>query len=265
MKNSLLLFVKNLKSDIYRCITSMNFWISIVGIVSSLFLGVKVINAWETSVMYIFARISLSFIFLLVFIFCTSAYGISFCEDLENNYIVQQVVRGSLSRYVIAKSITIIISSLAVLMVGIVIFVLILHIFFPWYLVDDSIYSAVLRSGGLKIFVRNEQFILYYLFFGLQYGILIGNLALLSSFVSLYISNRLLLFSLPIMSYYVLSYVFSLVLPSELNLTMFFNPMFNVFNNDIKSFFATVIIGSISSAILCLVIYRKLRRRMENE
>ena len=59
---------------------------------------------------------------------------------------------------------------------------------------DTDCWGAVFCSiaGGLRIFLKNRKFELYFLCYGMQYGLLSGILSLWASYLSLCISNRML-------------------------------------------------------------------------
>jgi hypothetical protein len=96
----------------------------------------------------------------------------------------------------------------------------------------------------------------------MQYGILAGILSLWAAYFSLFISNRMLVLSAPMIQYYFMDYILSSVSSGTLNLAVIFSPSNNIFLNDFLSVSLVVIIAVINLILLRKFLIRKLRRKI---
>ena len=97
--------------------------------------------------------------------------------------------------------------------------------------------------------------------------VIIGILALISLYVSLFIANKLLILSIPVIAYYFLSQSLIKVFPDNyyVNLDYIFGGIKNVFGNDICSFLYACIFFTVAVIIMTRFIYSKLERRIVSE
>lgn len=262
-QNSLLQY---LKMDFYRSLFSWQFLIGIFGVVCIMFLAIFENNQLDTSVLYVYAMVVYGLPFMTVHIMCAFPYATSFCEDWENKYFHLEVVRGKLGYYICSKVVVIFLTSVLTLVIGSMIFVCVLHLFLPWIMQQDSIYMGYLETGGLTQFLRSQNFILFFLLSSVQYGLLSGILALLASYVSLFISNKLLILAVPAIGYYFIENFMSVLLgKNTFDLILLFDSSYSLFSNDLLSYIFSVGISILSVVIFNFLIYKRIKGRMQNE
>lgn len=92
-------------------------------------------------------------------------------------------------------------------------------------------------------------------------------MALLASYVSLFISNKLLTLAVPFMGFYLISYYSSALFGSneKWNLVYIFNATYNIWDNDIFSFAYALAIGTLLAGVLGVLIIYRLGRKVSNE
>lgn len=139
---------------------------------------------------------------ILTYIFCMSAFSFVFCEDLENSYIRYSVIRFNLHPYVFSKVILIYLSSMACMISGGILFVFGCTAIVPWASPKDI--ADGFGAWGEEEFgflLKEKHYVLYY-FISLAFlGLLAGSLSVMAAYVSLYIRNKVMAFSLPILLY----------------------------------------------------------------
>lgn len=253
-----------IKMDLYRSIFTWRFFAGILGVFLVMIIATFEDINLDSSVVYIFYLVTYGMIFLMTYIFCTFVYGGCFCEDYENKYISIQVIRGSLKQYVLSKVLIIFFTSILVMTFGILIYILFIRYALntPWIKVNDNMYEDLMHTGGFRNILKRQQFILYYILYGIQAGALAGILSLISSYVSLYIPNKLLLVTVPSMSFYFLNQFIS---------RMGF-PFYSIFdakntmcNNYVLSLFCTLGITLVCLMCMYYAIYKKIKGRIKNE
>ena len=256
-----------LKVDLIRAMWSWKFLIGILGVCLVMYIASLEGIASDTNVTYVVWLIVYGMLFMISLVFSAFPFAGCFCEDFEQKFAYSQIERGNMKSYAIAKVIAIMLVTSITMMLGMVLYVSLLHIKLPWFSEEDAICQSALTLGGFRAILQKEWYYLYFALFGLQYGILAGFLALLAAYVSLYITNKLLVLSVPFMSFYFISY-YSRALFGDLekiNLIYIFNATFNIWDNDIFSFGYAVLVGLIFMIILGSLIFAKLKRKMNYE
>lgn len=253
--------------DFERAFLSTRFVISFIGIAAVLFwccLDTVIIG---NSVLHLIWWSTYSMQFVLVMIFCAIPYTGSFCEDLENLYCYPQLLRGKLSSYCISKVGIIALSSIITMVIGMFLFTLLLKMYIPWVDSAGSVYQSAIRSGAFHTLLINKNYYLYIFFFSVQYGILTAILSLISAYISLFIANKLLVLSIPVMAFYTLTQYSTDIFGdnSKMDLTAIYGGRSNVFQNDFSSFLYAIILGIVSIVILGRLIYVKMRRRVSGD
>lgn len=253
--------------DSWRCICSVKMIVGIVGVVFSLllasgnFVAITVLDYYSTALYGV--------PFLLTMPFCAFSYADCFCDDLETKYINASLIRGGLKRYAFSKVIVTFISSVVTMIMGNCIYVLILHIRYPWYVGEESTYTTLINSGGFRYFLNNGQWMLYFSLVALQLGLLAGILSVFASYISLYISNKLLVISVPLIGYYLLYYYVSALAGDVVwfDLKCIFDATYGmkVCDNDLLAFLYAVFVAVVVVGGLYVAIYRKIRRKLERE
>ncbi|OYP55487.1 hypothetical protein CG709_01450, partial [Lachnotalea glycerini] len=228
------------KIDLKRAILSFKFLISIISVAIILIWSSLSSNGKikENTIIFLLWWSAYNIRYVFVMFFCSIPYAGCFCEDLENGYIKQLVARGNLLSYCISKTMSIVVSAIGTMVIGVCIFVLLLKFFIPWTELNNSVYLAAIRSGSFHSIILTGHYFIYSLLFAFQFGLLTAILALLSACVSLFLSNKLLVWSIPIIAYYLISqYSWTLFSGSYmLDFDIIFSGRYNIFNNDLLSF-----------------------------
>lgn len=255
------------KTDFIRAFTSKEFVISIFGILLLLFMGCLSDGVQGNSVVRLVWYSTFGVQFLVVMVVGAAPYAGSVCEDLEYGYIHQILIRENLRNYCISRAITVLLSSIGSFTIGMMSFAAILKCRLPWIDTRDSVYQAAVRSGSFRQLLLGEYFYLYVLLFSIQLGMMIGILSLFSACISLFISNKLLVMSIPVMAYYFISQYAVEIFPdyNYFNLDLIFGGKKNIFDNDVMSFaYAILVMCLIGTALTCLLYFR-LQRRVNGE
>ena len=72
----------------------------------------------------------------------------------------------------------------------------------PW--VDEGMAEYISMFGGYRSFLDHGQYLLWFWFYGMQWGIFAGILSMAAAFFSLFWPNKLLVFSVPVLLYQIL-------------------------------------------------------------
>lgn len=246
-----------LKSDLTRVFTSVQFWIGCMGVSFAMFLSIyRMTNVVSVYGAY---RDAIYFIpFILSMTFCAIPFAGSLSEDLEYRYIYMLLLKGNLKEYTISKVLTISLSSILAMVGGILGFVILIRFRVPWITESDILSQDILMSA----FIKPKLYFLYFIVHAVYMGGLAALLSVLSAYVSLFWSNKLLLLSVPFMSYYLLVFysgeLFS-GLP-QMNISYMFNPSYNVWDSNVLSLICPFIVSGGAISVLGVCIYKKLRR-----
>lgn len=256
-----------LRVDLYRSIISWRFLAGILGITFTMYFASLEGIASDTNVTYMVWLIVYGMPFMLSLVFAAFPFSGCFCEDFENKYAYPQIERGNLKKYTLSKIMTIMVVTIITMMIGVVLYVSILHIRLPWFDAEDAICQSAVTLGGFRQIIGSGHYLLYFALFGLQYGIMAGILALLAAYISLFISNKLLILAVPFMSFYLISYYSGALFgdSEKLNLIYIFNATYNLWDNDILSFVYAIFVGILLGGILGVLIIYRVKRKIYNE
>ncbi len=249
--------------DCKRSILSEKFLIGAVGCFFVLFFGAFSEFECGISAYYMYVYNMFGMPFLLTLTFGSLAYADCFCADLENNFIRQQVVRGSIFKYTISKIAAIIVSSMLTYMVGAFGYLLAMRIKFPWIHQmekEELCERSVLTNHG--------HMLSYFALITIQYALLVALMAQLAAYVSLYINNRLMILTIPLMAYYSMMYLgigFFRSTPSMRIEYIFIPEIFSPFSNDLLCFLWALLVFAVISFIIGILIYKKIQRILGGE
>lgn len=259
-------YISYLYVDFVRAFTAPGFLVSILGVLLTLLCGCCGDEISDSSVIRLIWYSTFGIQFLFVMIFGAIPYAGSICEDLEYGYIRQILIRGNLKGYCVSKIVIVLMSSICSFITGMLLFVSILRLRIQWIDISDSVYQSAIQSGSFREVIKNNHFYLYAFLFSIQLGMLIGILSLVSVYISLYISNKLLVLSIPVMAYYFIVQYTAEIFPKNkmLNINLVYGGTSNLFDNDILSFMYAVFLTIIVSVILACLIYLKLKRRLSD-
>ncbi len=238
-----------LKADLKRAACSIKFILSVLLTTGVLLLATQEGIALDTDVLYVFSLVMYGLPAMIILVCGATAFADSLCEDLEHKYVLQQVIRGDVEKYVTARVLSIFCITIISTALGIFLFSSILQIFLPWVDTSGLQYDYLIHAGGLRFFLMNGRFPLYFFCCGIQYGVLVGILALWAACLSMYIANRMLVLSAPMIIYYFTDYALAEVSSERLSLAVIFSPSNNLFSDDFLS--AAMVIG-IAVINLCL-------------
>lgn len=255
-----------LRMDFNRSIFSWQFVIGIFGVVGVMFFAILDDIELNISIVYVCALVLQGVPVMLSYIFCAFPYASCFCEDKENKYFNLEVIRGKLSFYTCSKVIVIFLTAIITMTLGLLIFVTILHTFLPWITVENSVSQTLLTVGGLHKILQNDHYYLYYLLSGIQQGILAGILSLFGSYLSLFIRNKLLIWSVPVIGYYFFEILLLEIFGEKsIGLVDLFNSVNRLWTDDLISYLFTVGIGICLAVIFYIFIYIRLKGKMQFE
>lgn len=201
--------------------------------------------------------------FLLTLIFTTFAFGHCFCEDIEHSYIRFQVIRGNLQLYVISKVIVISLSAVFTMMMGMLLFVLVLRMNFPWIDLAEGTFETLAEYGSFRLFLKNGNYIVYFLFCGIQYGLLAAVLAVTAALFSLLYHDVLFVLSVPLIVRYLIQY-YSDLLPGydQLNPNAIYDISYNVWDHDWLSFAYAGGVSVLAIVLLGMAIFQMIKRQV---
>lgn len=206
--------------------------------------------ALDTDVLYVFSIVMYGMPAMAILVCGAIAFADSLCEDMEQKYMLWQVSRGNLEAYVTARTLSIFGITMISSALGLFLFASMLHIRLPWADVSGLQYDHLLHAGGFRIFLTHGLYPVYYFCYGLQYGVLVGIMALWASCLSLYVPNRMLVLCAPMIVYYFTDYALAESSSGMLSLGMIFSPSNNLFLND---FLSVLLVIGIAFVNLCLV------------
>lgn len=217
--------------------------------------------ALNTDVLYVFSLVMYGMPSMLILVCGAVAFADSLCEDMQKKYILQQSIRGDIKSYVSARVLSIFIVSVLSSALGIFLFSCILHIRLPWADTDGTQYDTMVHAGRLSFILRCRWFSLYYFSYGVQYGILVGILAVWACFFSIYVSNQMLVLSTPMIIYYFIDYTLTEISSGLLNLSKIFSPSGKFLENDILSVFFVFLIAAVNLILIRFLLIKGLRRK----
>ncbi len=241
-------------TDIRRVFKGYGLYAAILGVAASMFFSLEKIGLINGNVLYTFYySVNMSGM-RVAYIFCALPYAASFCDDMEYRYIRYQAIRGGLKRYVVSKVSVIYLTSLVSLMLGSLVFVSLCRFQGPWMGpaiggIEGTVYAGLIAKG---------HYMLYCMCYVLQLGFLAGILSVLSALFSLYITNKAMVFVLPVLIYQILGEA-----AGEGKFTVYAFCAYNrLFDRDWQNMLCLVLVSIGIVSFLGWGIYRKLRTRM---
>lgn len=246
-----------LYADWKRIIKNYSLYAACIGVAASLILSLEDMGFTNNSVLstYFFAT-ELSGV-MLAYIFCAFPYATVLCEDLENQYIRYQIIRGSLRKYVLSKVMVIYITSVITMVMGTILFLLLCRIQGPWadWQVNDY---GVQLEGCYSGLIKSGHYMGYCILYSFQLGLLAAMLSVLAAFLSLFISNKVTVLIIPILIYQILLGVSG---PKYFNVYIF-RAYNKLFEQDWQCFLYSFFLSIIIAGGLSIGIYKKLTTRL---
>ena len=248
-----------LKTDIRRLIKNHSIYLAIVGVAVSIWFSLedyafneRMVNGNVLDTYSMAANMSG---IMIVYAFCAFSYATVFCEDLEHKYARYSINRGNIWKYVVSKAVVVYGASVITMVLGSLLFVATIRLKLPW--TSDSLQDIYL-GGMYSSLIAGEHYWVYVILCTLQMGMLAGVLSLAASFLSMFVSNKMLILITPILLQQLLL---------EYRGNGWFNvlliyPSSNQFSTDIQ-YFLTVFGSSLSfSVLLTWGIYKKIKSRL---
>ena len=227
--------VHYLRTDIRRLTKNYPIYLAVLGVAVSLWFSLEDSafteemvngNALDTYKM----AVNLSGV-MIAYAFCAFSYATAFCEDLEYKYARYSINRGNTWGYVVSRAVAVYGSSVGTMVLGSLLFVAAIRLRLPW--TSDIINQDIYLVGMYSPLVAGGRYWAYVFLCALQMGMLAGVLSLAASFLSTFVSNKMLIY-----------------------------PELNQFPSDVQ-YFLTVFGCSIClSALLTWGIYKKIKSRL---
>ena len=251
-----------LRADVKRSLVSMKLITAILLTVAVLLLATLEGIALNTDVYYIFSLVMYGMPAMIVLICAAIPYADSFCEDIEKRYIYQQAIRGDIKMYVSARVLSIFLSAVITVSLGLLIYVILLSTGLEWIDKEELQTNLTEKNNALGFLLRQGWYILYYFCYGIWYGILGGILALWASYLSLHISNRMLTLAAPMIIYYFTDFLLVKLFQGRIDLSVIFSPANSLFSNAFLSILTAAGIAIVNLLFLRWILFRKLRRKI---
>lgn len=254
--------VKYLFNDLFRLIQKKELYLSIIGVACVLNFSTRDGGGISKSVLWTMLYSTYGVGFILSFVFCALPYATVFCEELETQYVKYAVIRGNLKYYIFSKILIIFSSSILVMSAGCVLFAVCCSVRLPW--IDADTLEQVLNTGGYSGILKNNMYILWFVLYGIQWGVYAGCLSLISAYVSLYMSNKLLVLAVPAFTHQL---IIELVTNRFSEIEMFnplivFDARYNIFGSDVYMILWFFLIGGCYIILAGYASYKKMKKRM---
>lgn len=250
--------IKYLFSDMKRAFFSWKFFVAVFGTVMVFcFFEQKpseiypIVNAYHSNIYAIHM--------LLCLVFCILPYGDGMCQDVEYRFYQSLIIRGNTLDYVLSKVFTVFLSSGMVMVLGTVFYILIIRIQYP----EAAWAMGTYEGMAFDEFISNEMYGVYILLCSLKMGCLTGILGMVGTVVSMYIANRLMVFSLPIISFYMLNWV-SQIIFMPYKFYDVFNPLCDIGGTTLISAVLGIAVMVVCFCVLTLMMNRKIKRRLSD-
>lgn len=193
----------------------------------------------------------------LAYTFCILPYALALCEDMEHHYVRYQVIRGNLKKYVFSKVAVIYLSSVAALLLGGCLFVLICRSQVPW-IKEGYTDMELMRNTAYGQFFSGKHYGIYCVIQMLHTSLLAGMLSVSAAFLSLYISNKVMVIALPVCAYQ----IWVEFAPDEYASVYVFRTTVKLFAHDWQCFFYALFFSLLFTILCGIGILRKLKKCM---
>lgn len=225
-----------LKADLKRMLCTVQFPLSVALAVAVLLIATLEEINLNTDVLYVFTLVMYGMPAMIILVCGAVASADIICEDTEHKYIMQEILRGDIKTYLSAKILSIFLTTLLSTALALFLFANLLHIRLAWSgECCSQQYENLLRSGSFRSLLKNRNFEMYFSCYALQYGILSGILSLWAAYLSMFISNRMLVLSAPMLLYFFTDFFLAKLFTGSVYLALIFSPAYNLFSNDLLS------------------------------
>lgn len=249
--------MRGIRNNFIRCFKGYRFILGILGVVGVFMLSL--VGPYdEIRVIHSFVDSFPSITFLIVIMFCSLPYASGLCEDLENNYYRSELVRNKLGVMILSKVIVIFSSAVITMFIGSLIFTFLLGLRYEWGVLE---YKADYLLD-ISDMIKNNQLVLYVAVTAYKVGTLFGVLALLSTAISLFIRNKLIIYAAPAVVWYLIVDLSGKFpdKPPYLDIYYIFSPYYNIWNNEWLTLLWSNIVALILAFFLTVFIYIRFKR-----
>ena len=253
----MLALIRGIRNNFIRCFKGYRFILGILGVIGVFILSLLDYGN-EIRVIHAFVDSFQTITFLSVIMFCSLPYASSLYEDLENNCYRPELTRHKLGLMVLSKVIVIFSSAVMTMFIGSMTFTLLLGIRYEWGILE---YNAEYLLD-ISDMIKNNQLILYVAVTAYKVGTLYGVLALLSTAISLFIRNKLIVYAAPAILWHLILDISGKFpgKPLYLEIYCIFSPDYNVWNNEWLTLLWSNLVALILALFLTVFIYIRFKR-----
>ena len=257
----MLALIRGIRNNFIRCFKGYKFILGILGVIGVFMFSILDYGN-EIRVIHVFVDSFLSITFLIAIMFCSLPYASSLCEDLENNYYRPELARHKLSVMILSKVIVIFFSAVLTMFIGSLIFTFLLGTRYEWGMLEG--YADFLVD--ISDMIKNDQLVLYVAVTAYKIGTLYGLLALLSTAISLFVKNKLIVYAAPAIIWYLIVDLSGKFpdKPLYLDIYSIFSPYDNVWNNEWMTLLWSNLVVFILAMFLTAFIYIRFKRMVVN-
>lgn len=251
-----------LKTDVYRLISSKQFYIGIIGMAVLYYASGFQFGFQEICASYICTK--MTSVAILSYAFCAIPFSGCYVEDEENLFWYLTVQRGSIKKYAWSKVLVCFVGAVLAMVIGTAIFVLVLHIQYPMVMEDGAVGVQLREVDAFGFLLHGNTAFWYFICSAGMNGLLGGIFALLSAYLSLYEKNRLFTICTPVIGYYFLENFLTDVLhmSNAVNLEVIFSSDLSLFNNTVWDVFYALIVALIVLIGIGTLTVRKIEREI---
>lgn len=147
-----------------RIFLSVGFWGACFGLTVmeqiNLLQELSLIDLGDTTVLYLYEIGTYSNFWILYLLFAAIPSATLFCSDWENRYIRSLILRSAKLCYAVSNAIACYLTAFLVVLIGDTVFILLLHLQYPWYSaqdmqglgIDSSIYRTLTNGAGIYVY-----------------------------------------------------------------------------------------------------------------
>lgn len=248
-----------IKSDIHRVLISGKIVIGIIATLIILTFSLFGEQLTGVNVLYVFIFVMDGMPAMLILMAASYGYADSICSDIEHCYLRCLLIRTQLKKYVFAKVLVIFLSSLIITSFGILLFVVVMRFFLPWIGTSDSMYEVFSETGCFCDLLKKGNYVLYFLLCGVKYGLLSGVLSVFAAYISLFVSNRMIVIIFPFIGRYLLDGI-SMSVTSEYTVSSFFWSANKLFESEAVSLLTAMILVLVLLSFLGFLMTKKIKK-----
>lgn len=251
-----------LKTDIYRMVTSWQFYAGIIGIaLLYLFGGYQATFITDVYMSYFYNGWFSTAI--VAYAFCSMSFSGCFIEDSEHNFWFFGVQKGSIRCYAWSKTIVCFLGGVVTMVLGVLMFAFLLGFQVPFYQ-EHSFMDAQRTADTFGFLLYEDTILLYFICSAAICGILGGIFALLSAYLSLFEKYRLFTICAPVIGFYFIENFLTsnLGLPDFCNIWVIYGSGYSLFGNSWWNIAYGILLAFGIVIILGIMIEKKIRENI---